>query len=184
MTALARSAAADCAGSRLSVPIGPRFPGVRARDGSRARAPWPRGVTVVCYGHGGRRIRLRLSSRPDPQLPGYNNLRAGPDWVKPVLDIALAAKIASLPADIVHAHNYEAPIAAFLAQRFTGTPIVYSAHNTMREELPTYFEATLGAALRRSSGTLLDRTVPQNGRACCCARRREPRSPCGYFGVP
>ena len=134
---------------------------VYVRGMARALARRGHEVTVVCYGHGEGEVDSDYRVVRTPKLPGYNNLRAGPDWVKPGLDIALAAKIASLPADIVHAHNYEAPIAAFLAQRFTGTPIVYSAHNTMREELPTYFGGRLFRSLARRAGTLLDRTVPR-----------------------
>lgn len=117
-------------------------------------------VTVVCYGHG--------QGDPDPEyrvvrtpiIPGYSNVRAGPDLVKPFLDLALAQRIAGIPADIVHAHNYEAPIAAALARRFTGTPLVYSAHNTMGEELPTYFSKPLTKRLARRFGAWLDQTVP------------------------
>ena len=62
---------------------------------------------------------------------------------------------------MVHAHNYEAPIAALLAKRFTGTPIVYSAHNTMHEELPTYFRRPLARRFAGRVGAVLDRTVPR-----------------------
>ena len=58
---------------------------------------------------------------------GDNNMRAGPDFVKPILDLALAQRIASVDADVVHAHNYEAPIAAALARLRTHTPIPYNA---------------------------------------------------------
>jgi len=128
---------------------------------ARALARRGHDVTVVCYAHGEGEIDTQYRVVRTPRIPGYNNLRAGPDWVKPGLDLALAAKIASIPADIVHAHNYEAPVAAYLAQRFTGTPIVYSAHNTMGEELPTYFAGRLPRALARRAGALLDRTVPR-----------------------
>jgi len=128
-----------------------------------ARALGRRGheVTVVCYGHGEGEADPEYRVVRTPRIPGYHNLRAGPDWIKPGLDLALAAKIASIPADIVHAHNYEAPIAAYMAKRFTGTPIVYSAHNTMREELPTYFGGRIKKGLARRAGSLLDRAVPR-----------------------
>ena len=46
--------------------------------------------------------------------------------------------------DIIHVHNYEAPMVAVLGKVLSrdlrGVPIVYSAHNTMGEELSTYFE--------------------------------------------
>ena len=118
-------------------------------------------VTVVCYAHGQGEVDADYRVIRTPRVPGYTNLRAGPDWIKPFLDIALVQRIASTPADIVHAHNYEAAIAALMAKRITGIPVVYNAHNTMGEELPTYFE---GAALRWAStrfGVWLDRTVPK-----------------------
>ena len=128
-----------------------------------ARALGRRGheVTVVCYGHGEGEADPDYRVVRTPLVPGYGNLRAGPDLIKPVLDLALAYKIASIPADIVHAHNYEAPIAAVLARRFTGTPIVYNAHNTMVEELPTYFEGRIARKVARQFGGWLDRTVPR-----------------------
>lgn len=134
---------------------------VYVRGMARALARRGHDVTVVCYAHGEGEVDPDYRVIRTPSIPGYNNLRAGPDWVKPVLDLALAAKIASVPADVVHAHNYEAPIAALLAKRFTGTPIVYSAHNTMHEELPTYFRRPLARRFAGRVGAVLDRTVPR-----------------------
>ena len=134
---------------------------VYVRGMAKALARRGHDVTVVCYAHGEGEVDADYRVVRTPRVPGYNNLRAGPDWIKPGLDLALGAKIASIPADIVHAHNYEAPVAAYLAQRFTGTPVVYSAHNTMREELPTYFAGRLTRGLARRVGAVLDRTVPR-----------------------
>ena len=117
-------------------------------------------VTVVCYAHGLDHVDSEYQIVRTPRVPAYGNMRAGPDLVKPFLDLALAYKVASIPADIVHAHNYEAPIAAALARRYTGTPIVYNAHNTMVEELPTYFDGRMGRRLARSVGRWLDGRVP------------------------
>ena len=128
-----------------------------------ARALGRRGhdVSVVCYGHGEGSVDSHYRIVRTPRVPGFSNLRAGPDLVKPMLDLALAYKIASIPADVVHAHNYEAPIAAAMARRFTGTPIVYNAHNTMIEELPSYFDRDLARRAARRMGGWLDRAVPQ-----------------------
>ncbi|MCB9777320.1 MAG: glycosyltransferase family 4 protein [Alphaproteobacteria bacterium] len=128
-----------------------------------ARALARRGhrVTVACYAHGVGQPDSIYDVVRTPAVPGYGNLRAGPDLVKPVLDLALAARLARLRADIVHAHNYEAPVAAALARLRTGTPIVYCAHNTMAEELHTYFEGRIARSVARRAGRLLDRTVPR-----------------------
>ena len=127
-----------------------------------ARALGRRGhdVTVVCYGHGQGDGDPEYAVVRTPQIPGYHNVRAGPDMVKPFLDLALAQRIAGVPADIVHAHNYEAPIAAALARKITGIPVVYSAHNTMEEELPTYFSGAMTKRVASRFGSWLDRTVP------------------------
>ena len=128
-----------------------------------ARAVVRRGhrVTVACYAHGVGEPDPEYAVVRTPAVPFYRNLRAGPDLIKPWLDLALAQRIASLDADIVHAHNYEAPLAAALARLRTGTPIVYCAHNTMGEELETYVSGRGAKALARGLGRALDRTVPR-----------------------
>jgi len=134
---------------------------VYVRGMARALARRGHDVSVVCYGHGMGAPDADYRVIRTPALLGYDKLRAGPDLVKPVLDLALVWRLLGLHADVVHAHNYEAPLAASLARVWTGTPMVYSAHNTMREELPTYFEGRATQYLLRRVGTLLDRTVPR-----------------------
>ena len=134
---------------------------VYVRGMARALARRGHEVTVACYAHGDGVPDEDYRVVRTPRVPGYRNLRAGPDLVKPVLDLALAWKLARIPADIVHAHNYEAPIAAAMARVWTGTPIVYCAHNTMGEELHTYFEGRVARGLASRAGRLLDRTVPR-----------------------
>jgi len=87
--------------------------------------------------------------------------------VKPFLDVALAGLLTRLSAqaDVIHAHNYEAPIAAYLARMVTGCPVVYNNHNTLSEELPQYFKGPRTKRLARWAGTLLDRTVPRRADA-------------------
>jgi len=132
-----------------------------------ARALVRRGhrVTVACYAHGeavaGDGADDGYAVIRTPVVPGYGRLRAGPDPVKPVLDLALAWRLARTRADLVHAHNYEAPLAAALARRWTGTPVVYCAHNTMGEELHTYFSGSLARRLARRAGRALDVAVPR-----------------------
>jgi glycosyltransferase involved in cell wall biosynthesis len=118
-------------------------------------------VTVACYAHGTGAADPEYRVVRTPRVPGYANVRAGPDLIKPVLDAALAVRLSQLRADIVHAHNYEAPIAAALSRLRTRTPIVYNAHNTMGEELHTYFEGRVARGLARRAGRILDRTVPR-----------------------
>ena len=124
-------------------------------------------VTVACYGHGEGQVPEGVELARVPKLPGYNNLRAGPDWVKPLLDVGLAAVLTRLArkADLIHAHNYEAPLAAYIARAATGVPVVYNNHNTMAEELHRYFERPLARSFATRAGAALDRQIPRRADA-------------------
>lgn len=124
-------------------------------------------VIVACYGHGLGEVDPSLEVLRTPRIPGYDKLRAGPDLVKPVLDAALAVRLAAIGADVdvVHAHNYEAPIAAYLARALRGVPVVYNNHNTMGEELHRYFERPLVRRAAKRFGTWLDGAVPRRADA-------------------
>ncbi len=134
---------------------------VYVRGMARALARRGHAVTVACYAHGDGDVNEGYDIVRTPPVPGYRRVRAGPDPVKPALDLALAWRLAQIPADIVHAHNYEAPLAAAIARRWTGTPVVYCAHNTMAEELHTYFRAPWTRALAQRAGRALDAVVPR-----------------------
>ncbi len=142
---------------------------VYVRGLSRALARRGHRVTIACYGHGIGEPDPEIRLLRTPRLPGYRRTRAGPDLVKPLLDLALAARLRGVHADVIHAHNYEAPLAVALSCH--PAPMIYSAHNTMAEELPTYFSGWgftgWGVTRRavwvvaRGAGVLLDRTVPR-----------------------
>ena len=134
---------------------------VYIRGMARALARRGHDITVACYGHGDGGSDSRVTVIRTPRVPGYARLRAGPDLVKPLLDLALARVIAQQPADLVHVHNYEAPLSAALAGLRRPLPMVYTAHNTMREELHTYFRHPTVRSLARRAGGLLDRIVPR-----------------------
>jgi glycosyltransferase involved in cell wall biosynthesis len=118
-------------------------------------------VRLACYGHGQWQWDGEFELLRTPSIPGYSRLRAGPDLVKPWLDLCLAGVVASQQADILHAHNYEAPLAALLGRRGRPIPLVYSAHTTLEEELPSYFRRRPAAALARRLGSFLDRSIPR-----------------------
>ncbi len=134
---------------------------VYVRGMAKALARRGHTVTVGCYAHGAGDVDPEYAVVRTPAVPGYSNLRAGPDLVKPALDVALAWRLSQIPTDVVHAHNYEAPVAAALARLRTHAPIVYCAHNTMGEELHTYFTSRRTRAVARRLGRLLDVTVPR-----------------------
>ncbi len=123
-------------------------------------------VALACYGHGLGPARswegsVRLLRAPG--LPGYRRLRSGPDVVKPLLDAGLALRVgwAARWAQVIHAHNYEAPLAAYGARALWRRPVVYTAHNTMESELPAYFSGRLGRRAARELGAWLDARIPR-----------------------
>jgi glycosyltransferase involved in cell wall biosynthesis len=142
---------------------------VYVRGMAKALAKRGHRVIVAAYGHG--EIEgisdLEYEVVRTPRVPFYNNLRAGPDLIKPALDLALAANLLRIgrEADIVHAHNYEAPIAAYLSRLFTNVPVVYNNHNTMSEELHQYFKSSAAKRAATWLGGVLDRQVPRRADA-------------------
>ncbi len=134
---------------------------------SRALARRGHRVVVACYGYGEGEPEAEYEVARVPRVPGYRRVRSGPDPIKPILDVALAGLLTRLSAraDVVHAHNYEAPIAAYLARMVTGCPVVYNNHNTLSEELPQYFQGARAKRLAKWTGDALDRTVPRRADA-------------------
>lgn len=160
--------------SRLHVVQTAAFPfptrqGSQVYVGGMASALARRGhrVTLVCYGFGEGEWDPLIDVRGVSVPADYRNLRAGPDWVKPLLDVRLTRFLCQLApeADLIHAHNYEAPLAAYVARRLHGTPVVYNNHNTMSEELHQYFESPLLRGLARAVGWGLDRSIPRRADA-------------------
>lgn len=161
--------------SRLHVVQTAAFPfptrqGSQVYVGGMASALARRGhrVTLVCYGFGDGEWDPLIDVRGVPVPSGYRNLRAGPDWVKPLLDVRLMRLLCRLApeADLIHAHNYEAPLAAYMARRLHGTPVVYNNHNTMSEELHQYFDSRVVRMLARGIGWGLDQGIPRHADAC------------------
>ena len=105
-----------------------------------------------------------------PTVPGYRKLRAGPAWSKPMLDALLAGKLLQvvrrIRPDLVHAHNYEAPIAAYMVRSLTGVPVLYHSHNLMADELHLYVRGRLARGVARRAARLLDREIPRRADRC------------------
>jgi glycosyltransferase involved in cell wall biosynthesis len=148
----------------------PTRQGSQVYVGGMASALAKRGhrVTLACYGFGDGEVDPGIDLRTVPVPENYRNLRAGPDWVKPWLDVRLAHLLCKLApeADILHAHNYEAPLAAYVARGLHGTPVIYNNHNTMGEELHRYFENPALRGLARWAGLGLDHSIPRRADAC------------------
>jgi len=124
-------------------------------------------VHLVCYHHGAYRREEPFSVHRIRGLPFYRRLRSGPDGLKPVLDLVLAARAASVAREhgcsLIHAHNYEGALAGWLAAQMCRLPLVYHAHNLMEDELPTYTGNPVLAGAARLLGIGLDRVVPRLG---------------------
>jgi glycosyltransferase involved in cell wall biosynthesis len=126
-------------------------------------------VDLLCYGHGIGDTTLEQSLGVQiwraPNVKGYQNMRAGPDWVKPLLDVLMAMKMRHCRPDVIHVHNYEAPFVVWMAKmlfpHLRGIPVVYSAHNTMAEELPTYFSSSTQKKWSARLGRVLDLQIPK-----------------------
>ncbi|MBN1295355.1 glycosyltransferase family 4 protein [bacterium] len=104
-----------------------------------------------------------------PRIRGYRKRCSGISPGKPLLDLLLTRKLMDVcqrtPFDIIHAHNYEAPPAAYYVRRRTGIPVVYHAHNTMLHELPTYFYSKPVRVAARWIGYRLDQWIPHHADA-------------------
>jgi 1,2-diacylglycerol 3-alpha-glucosyltransferase len=89
----------------------------------------------------------------------------GLGWRRVLLDIYLVAALYRVVRreriDVIHAHNYEGPLIAFLVRALTGTPVVYHSHNALGDELPYYFRPGWRQSLAARVGRFLDRHVPR-----------------------
>jgi len=102
-------------------------------------------------------------------LTNEESVVVGPTSRRPLYDLQMVFKTLQVIRDhrphLLHAHGYEAALAAWLCRLATGLPMVYSGHNTMADELPTYRfirPQFLAQALARA----LDVLVPRLGDLC------------------
>jgi glycosyltransferase involved in cell wall biosynthesis len=144
----------------------PSGQGTQAIIGEMARGLSLRGhrVHLLCYGHGSHRISEPFAIHRIRAWPGYKRLRSGPDAIKPALDALLTLRLIQIlrryPHSLVHAHNYEGALVAWLATRACGHKLIYHAHNLMEEELPGYFASAASQFVARKLGLLLDKSLP------------------------
>ncbi len=106
-----------------------------------------------------------------PPDPGYTLHRArspvrntkldpGPSFAKPLLDLTLLLKVISIiereRITVIHGHNYEGILVAWMAGRWLGVPVVYHCHTLMADELPTYASGSAIRSASRLFGSLVD----------------------------
>lgn len=91
----------------------------------------------------------------------YRKLDPGPSILKPLLDLMLLFKALSVAKrekiEILHGHNYEGIVVAWLVARVRGIPSIYYCHSLLAEELPTYFAGRILKCLTRWMGEVVDR---------------------------
>src|SRR5262245_41040779 len=96
--------------------------------------------------------------------------RPGPRPGRLALDVLLAGRlwraVRREGLEVLHAHNYEAGIAALLVGRLTGRPVVFHGHSALVEELPLYASSPAGRRWMRRLGRMLDAQVPRRADGC------------------
>lgn len=93
----------------------------------------------------------------------------GPTFERMVSDVLLVFKALQIirrhSPHVIHAHGYEAGIAAGICRLLTRVPVVYSGHNTMSDELAS-FDFIRPKWLANAFARFLDRFVPRVGDRC------------------
>lgn len=120
-------------------------------------------VHLLCYAHSGSRRKHEYTVHRIPDTPHFSSEQSGPYWKKAFLDLSLAAQCRwlcrKIRPDVVHAHHYEALLAARMSDPSNSRPLVFHLHALMEPELHIYFESSL-APVANIVGNALDRFVP------------------------
>jgi glycosyltransferase involved in cell wall biosynthesis len=127
-------------------------------------------VHLVCYHFGTYDKEYDFTIHRIPRITGYSRFRAGPSLQKPFLDLLLTIKLWQVikkeKIDIIHAHNYEAPLAGFIVRTVTGVPVIFNNHNVLSDELYTYFRLPFSKRLAQSVAHFLDDFIPRRADFC------------------
>ena len=105
---------------------------------------------------------------------------SGPHWSRLPQDADLVRVIrrilSEVAVDVIHAHNVEAPVLAWLARLGRRVPIVYDQHTRMAEELPTYWPVRgmglLGRVADRVPQALCDAAIALSEDGAATLRQR------------
>jgi len=95
-----------------------------------------------------------------------NHIAIGPSYRRLLYDFFMIFQLIKIikkyDIQVIHAHNYESTIAAAIAKRVTGTPLIYNGVNSMADELASY-DFIKPRKLAHFFGKLLDYIVPRTG---------------------
>ncbi len=104
-----------------------------------------------------------------PDLTGESRVVVGPTIRRPLYDLQMVFKTLEVirvhRSQVIHAHGYEAALVAILCRALTGIPFLYSGHNTMADELPSY-RFIRPNWLARGLARMLDSFVPRAADRC------------------
>ena len=137
---------------------------VFVRHLAEAQAQAGHHVELLSYGYGEGSAEGPFIHHRAPSLNA--GLRSGPGLRRLVNDFTLALKANRIVSrgtfDVLHAHNVEGLlIGAALKAAGLKAPLIYHAHNTMKDELPTYFKWVPSKACARVAGKLFDVSAPR-----------------------
>ena len=136
-------------------------------DQTRALAEAGAQPLLLSYGRGRGERPSDIECAPASIHLSPRVMRSGPNWGKPVADLALLARWRSAarearrqgrPFDFVLAHNAEAAAIALLSRRSTRTPVIYVAHTLLGHELSAYLPGRHADEANRA-GRLIDRAL-------------------------
>jgi glycosyltransferase involved in cell wall biosynthesis len=104
-----------------------------------------------------------------PDWTGERKITVGPTKYRPLYDFQMIFTamrvIRRYKLDLMHAHGYEAALAAACCRPFVRRPVLYSAHNRMGDELASY-DFFKSKRFANGLAWALDRTVPRLGNRC------------------
>jgi 1,2-diacylglycerol 3-alpha-glucosyltransferase len=120
---------------------------------------------LVTYPQGESVVALRGIRVHRVRSPRFATRPGGRGWRRLVLDLSLVRTLYRVVRreriEVIHAHNYEAPLAGFFVRWLTGVPVVYHSHNALSDELAYYFAPGWRRRVARYFGGFLDRHVPR-----------------------
>ncbi len=153
---------------RVAVVAACPFPSLRGsqvliRELAEGLANLGHAVHVVTYPTAQHMVPIqRIAIHRVAKLPGLWTARPF-GWQKVVLDLMLVWLLYRVVRreriDVIHAHNLEGPLVAYLVRALTGVPVVYHAHNALSDELPCYFGRATTRRLAGWAGRVLDRCI-------------------------
>jgi 1,2-diacylglycerol 3-alpha-glucosyltransferase len=160
----------EVSGMRVAMVAACPFPSSRGsqvliRELAQTLAERGHRVHLVTYPHGENLTPLHGFLVHRVRAPRWLSMPVGLGWRKAILDLYLVAALYRVVRregiDVIHAHNYEAPLVSFLVRFLTGVPVVYHSHNALSDELAYYFRPGRRRWLARVLGRFLDRQIPR-----------------------